>query len=143
MILMPPYIILAVVGNLIIDASVIIVILKKSGYYVELSGSTINKTILKIFGLGFLADLIGMVILIVLYGYFQPTINYFYVWDNPVSIITHLVVIGLTGVLIYFFNKFVFNKLPIDETVVFQLAISMAIITAPWTFLIPVMMFGS
>ena len=83
-----------------------------------------------------------MTILIVLYGFFQPTINYFRIWDNPISIIAHIMVIVLTGVLIYFFNKFIFKKLPIDKTTVFKLALSMAIITAPWTFLIPVTIFG-
>ena len=142
MILIPPMIILAIVGNLIIDSLIVIVVLKINGYYARLQGSTIRMTILKVFGLGFLADIVGMTFLIVLYGVFDPTINYFYIWDNPISIIVHLIVVGLTGALIFFLNKLVFKTILIDETVIFRLALSMAIITAPWTFLIPVMLFN-
>ena len=67
---------------------------------------------------------------------------YFRIWDNPLSIIVHFVVIGLTGVLIFYFNKFLFKRLPISETVVFRVALSMAIITAPWTFLIPAALYA-
>lgn len=142
MILIPPYVLVAIVGNLIIDALIITTVLKMNGYYTKLDGRTIKISILKIFGLGFLADIIGITVLIVLYGFFEPTINYFYIWDNPISIIVHFIVIGLTGVLIFYFNKFIFKRLYINEIVVFRLALSMAIITAPWTFLIPAEIFN-
>lgn len=141
MVFIPPYIIVAIIGNLIIDASIIIIILKKDGYYDALQKSTIKITILKIFGLGFLADIIGMSVLITLYGLYQPTINYFRIWDNPISIIAHLSVIVITGVLIFFFNKFIFSRLHLDKKTVFKLSMAMAIITAPWTFLIPMNLF--
>ena len=142
MLLIPPYIIVAIIGNLIIDAVIIISVLKLNYSYPMLESSTVKKTILKSFGLGFSADIIGMIILIVLYGLYEPTINYFRIWDNPLSIIVHFVVIGLTGVLIFYFNKFLFKRLPISETVVFRVALSMAIITAPWTFLIPAALYA-
>ena len=140
MFLMPPLLIISIVVNLIVDALVVIVVLKINK--TELSSHTMYKTILKVFGLGYLADMIGLAILLILYRVFSSVINQFNIWENPISVIVHFVVIGITAIIIFNFNRIVFRKLRIDEEVVFRLAMSMAIITAPWTFLIPSSLFN-
>ena len=132
--LLPQFLIFGMIGNLVIDGLIVITVLKISK--VELSTDVLYKTIFKIFGVGYLADLVGALILIAIYRIFESTINYFHIWANPVSVIVHFIVIGITAFLIFKFNIYILRKVRLDDNIIFRLAISLAIITAPWTFLI-------
>ena len=137
--IIPPYLILAIIGNLLIDGLIVYIVLKLNK--VEFLSNNFTKTVFKVFLLGYLADIIGAIILIGIYSLFEPTIGYYHIWNNPLSVIVHLIVVGFVGYLIYMFNKYMLNKTIIDEIVIFRLALSLAIITAPWTFLISASLF--
>ncbi len=87
--LLPQFLLVGLVFNLIIDGLIVYSILKINKVYF-LPSKDYYRTIFKVFGVGYLADLIGAGILMILYGLFDSTINYINIWANPISIVVHL-----------------------------------------------------
>jgi len=111
-----------------------------------------KKAILKIWLLGFAADIPSVIILAA--SQFMPYSNTgFGNWwydnitnavvmnpfDNIFAFLYVLIAVAAPFALIYFFNgKIALKKLGLDERILKRLALIMAAFTAPWLFFIPV-----
>lgn len=102
-----------------------------------------KKYILKVFLLGYLADIIGAIPLVILYlnddgseKTFIDAIAYNVFWRVD-TVISMTVIVAFVGWLIYYFNrKFVFkNEVPKTAR---RLSILLAVLTAPYFFYFPV-----
>lgn len=92
------------------------------------------KLILKAWGLGFVADLFGSLLMSI----FTEIFN-FDGYHAPKSLIDTLpfaISILAAALLIGLFNYYLSKKL-MDESIAKRLGIAMGIITAPWFFLVP------
>lgn len=142
----PPLALLALVGNFVIDSVVILVafavlkVTKSTGLSI---GQLYKKSILKVWVFGFLADIVGAIMLFVIMlacennNELVATICY-----NPFNNIVGFLVVAaavlLAVVLIWIFNYYsVFNKLIQDSKIRMKIALTIAIVTMPWTYLIP------
>ncbi len=142
----PPLALLALVGNFVIDSVVILVafavfkVMKSTGLSI---GQLYKKSILKVWVFGFLADIVGAIMLFVIMlacennNELVSAICY-----NPFNnILGFLIVVAavlLAVVLIWIFNYYiVFNKLIQDSKIRMKIALTIAIVTMPWTYLIP------
>lgn len=135
--LMPLWWIIILPANFIIDSIVFIAALtflkipeKKANY---------KKCILRIWGYGFLADVIGagFLFVLLLFDYLGSDIAY-----NPLSSPTAFAATSagviLAGICIYFFNyKKVLPLLEIADHKRKKLAIVLAVVTAPYTMYLP------
>lgn len=144
----PPVILLTLAGNYIVDSLVIIVCF--SVYKLVNSGFNLNtfykESILKVWGYGFLADIIGAVILFVL-GLFGDRFGLSYEltsaicydpFSNYLAVIIILGSIAVSAIFIFLFNyKYSFKNLIEEKTLRFKIALTIAIVTAPWTFMLP------
>lgn len=144
---LPPVVLVTLVGNYLIDSLVVIGCFY--AYKLVDRGFSLKKfykeNILKVWGFGFLADFIGALVIFALNyieGVFKINIEWidqinFDPFSNIFSLIAVLVCIAISGFFIYYFNyKFVYNKIE-DKALRHKLALTLAIITMPWTFLIP------
>ena len=148
----PPFIIVCGVGNLIIDAAVILIAAKclKIDRFFKKHKSCIFKA----WGLGFAADFIGAGFLMLISEllYFLGTnfeslkyLNDYVRWNvdyNPFANIYALLItvlsIAIAGFYIYLFNKKISLKnVDIDERHKKIISLTMAIATSPYLFLIP------
>ncbi|MBQ4599403.1 MAG: hypothetical protein IJB19_05785 [Clostridia bacterium] len=148
----PPFIIVCGVGNLIIDAAVILIAakcLKIDCFFKK------NKTsILKAWGLGFAADFIGAGFLFAVSQalYFLGTsfeslayLNDYVRWNvdynpfaNMYALLLTILAIAISGICIYLFNKKIsFKKVDMTEHQKKVISLVMAIATSPYLFLIP------
>ncbi|GFR34583.1 hypothetical protein TCEA9_03950 [Thermobrachium celere] len=144
---LPPLIIITLIGNYAIDSLVILACfyafkLKESGFNLK---SFYKQNILKVWGFGFLADFIGALIIFgvnMLDGVFRLNWNFvnsinFNPYESILALLVIIVTIGISGFFIYFFNyRYVFNKIE-DRRIRHKLALTLAIVTMPWTFLVP------
>lgn len=136
-------------ANFIIDSLVVLITLKL--LKVNNTKSLYKKSILKVWWFGFLSDLIGALILLVpeLMGKIIPA-NYSARWDKLTSAISYypfesiysflwvIVAIVVTSFFIYLFNyKASFVDLDMEEDSKKKLALSLAICTAPYLFMLP------
>jgi hypothetical protein len=130
--------IVAIVGNFIIDAGIY------RWYLSSFRGTYLYqwKYIWRAYGLGFLADFIGAGVLILLYSVPNSHINYFYIFDTWYNTLVHIVVVAMTGIILFYFNKINLKKSGLEESDINKLSLIMAIVTAPYTFLIPASVFG-
>ncbi len=63
-------------------------------------------------------------------------------FENIWALLWTLAAIAVAGVMIYIFNRFVsFRKLPLENKQKHLLALSMAVFTAPYLFLLPTKLF--
>ena len=141
--LMPPAFIIFGILNFIIDSAVILItkkVLKISNIFEKY-----KKTILRVWGFGFLADFIGAFFLFSmseLFGFLDIPIVYniqYNPFGNIYALLITIVGILISGFFIYLFNKkYCFKKIDITEREKKILALTMAIITAPYLFLLPV-----
>ncbi len=148
----PPFIIVCGVGNLIIDAAVILLVTK----CLRIDGflKKYNSCIFKAWGLGFVADFIGVAFLMIISRclYFFGTkfeslkyLNEYVRWNvdyNPFANIYALLItvlsIVIAGFCIYLFNKRISLKnVDIDEHHKKIISLTMAIVTSPYMFFIP------
>ena len=145
--------VIVIPANFIIDSAVLLltlVVLKKK-YAPELSLKEIYLGSIWIVWLfGFLADLAGALALL-LCTYLMPDSGTFGEWwyhnittplsRNPFSgwgLIVMLLMIALSGVLIYLLNYYVALKKVLPDGILRRkTALSLAIFTAPYTFLLP------
>ena len=127
LLLFPMAWLIVIPGNFVIDSLVLIismVVLKvtdKKQWY--------KRYILKVFGFGMLADVIGSAYMLLMLMVFEVG----RMGDEPYLTIPALVI---SSVMIYVFNYFVTFK-KIEKSLRFKLSLIFAIVTAPYTFLIP------
>lgn len=154
LIFFPPVIFMSLLGNFIIDSLVII-----ACFYIFKLANTQNnlkifykRNILKVWLFGFLADFVGAVILLTL-GIFDnylrlpnkliQGINYDPFSYSMAAIIILLAMI-VSSICIFIFNyKFTFKKQIEEKKLRLKVAITIAIVTIPWTFLLPTKWFFS
>lgn len=141
----PPVIILSLIGNLLIDSLVII-----SCFFVFKLDVRIHlkefykKIIIPVLLFGFLADIIGALILLIItmnnlvipYKLISA-INYDPLSNFKAAIIV-IITMLISSVFIFLFNyQISLKKLIVEKEKRLKVAISIAVITMPWTFLLP------
>lgn len=130
-------------GNFIIDSAVLLAGLWL--FKVKEIKVFYKKTILWVFLFGFLSDLIGCLLLLLtqfmgsegwIYEFIvKPvTVNPF---DNIYSFLYTFLAVVIAGVMIYIFNRFVSFRKCRDKNLNRKLALVLAIVTAPYLFLLP------
>ncbi len=153
MVLFPTAWIAVIPLNLIVDFLVMFITLKvlKS----QNAKLCIKSSLLPVWLFGFLSDFIGVGILFSTYliGLIPAlsesdaytdilgalTMNPF---ENIWALLWTLAAIAVAGVMIYIFNRFIsFRKLPLENKQKHLLALSMAVFTAPYLFLLPTKLF--
>ena len=145
----PPLALLALVGNFVIDSVVILVafaafkVTKSAGLSI---GQLYKKSILKVWVIGFLADIVGASMLFVtmltlesINGTSDIIAGICYnPFTNAIGFLIVVIAVVLAVVLIWIFNYYiVFNKLIEDSKIRMKVALTIAIVTMPWTYLIP------
>ncbi len=138
MILFPAFWIIIIPLNFLIDS----VVLTVSMRYLKLDNKLhlYKKTILKVVAFGFLSDIIGALFVFGVASLDDvfPVLEHI-VYEPANSLITFLImaiIVAITGVIIYVFNKKVsFKKLEVDEVYKHKLSLSLAVFTAPYLFL--------
>lgn len=140
---MPPIIFISAILNFIIDS--IVVLVTEKFLKIENIFSKYKKVILKVWGFGFLADFIGAFLLFGISGLCESLdipIKYnidYNPFGNIYALIITLLCILIAGVLIFIFNKKIsFKNVDITEKQKFILSLVLAILTAPYLFLLPV-----
>lgn len=145
----PPLVFIALVGNFVIDSIVILAafaifkVVKSTGLSM---GQLYKKSILKVWIFGFLADIVGAIMLFVVMLILE-SINgtndiIAGICYNPLNNITGFLIVvaavALAVLLIWIFNYYiVFNRLIEDSKIRMKVALTIAIVTMPWTYLIP------
>ncbi len=149
--LYPPAWLISLPANFLIDSLVLVLAMKCLG--ITEKWGKYKKAILKVWGLGFLADLIGAVWLF-LPGFILNSLSptkaheWFYhnlyapVFFHPFSSLAGFLWVALgvalAGLLVYIFNlKISFKKLNLEAKQKKRLALSLAICTAPYLFFLP------
>ncbi len=143
----PPVILLTIIGNYIIDSLVLV------GCYkvYRLQDKDINlkpfykEHILSVVVYGFLADIIGVALLLVctwsdLFGLSNEIVSAisYNAFSHPMAFIIVLLAVLISFIFIFIFNyKKVFDKSIMDKALRIKIAISIAIVTIPWTFFVP------
>lgn len=132
-------IVLAVLaGNFAIDSLVLCLAMKRQG--LENKRQTWKRSIWKIWGIGFLCDFIGALLILGLYFLLNDVLRVS--WSLvlfPGTTLISLPGVVLAGVLIYLFNrKFAFTKCGLDPAQVHKIALALAVFTAPYTMMIPI-----
>ncbi|MCF0109901.1 MAG: hypothetical protein HUJ57_07550 [Erysipelotrichaceae bacterium] len=125
--MLPEAWLIVLVGNFAIDSLVLYI--GMSVFKIEQKLEFYKKHILKVFGFGLLADILGAVFMFVLMFVF----NIGAMGDELYLTIPGLIV---SAVLIYVFNYNVTFK-DVDQPTRKKLSLLFAIVTAPYTFLIP------
>ncbi len=144
---LPPVILITLVGNFVIDSLVVIAcffIFKLADIQKSLI-EFYKGSILKVWIFGFIADIIGASILFIL-GMIDPLelpndmitgINYD-PFSNPAAVVVIIIAMLVSAVFIVMFNyKITFSKQINDKKLRAKVAIAIALITMPWTFLLP------
>ncbi|RTR29603.1 hypothetical protein EKG37_15020 [Robertmurraya yapensis] len=144
----PPVIFIALAGNFVIDSLVIIVcffLFKLTNQGLGLK-TFYKKSILKVWLFGFLADIIGAVflflVLIVGSGLGLPyEIEAGIAYDpfsSSMAVVIIIISMVITSFFIFLFNyHFTFRSLIVEKALRVKVALTIVIITTPWTFLLP------
>lgn len=114
-------------GNFLIDS--IVLILSMILLKIEDKKAFYKKHILKIFGFGILSDAIGSAYMLILMFPFQ-------IGRMGDELYLTLPALLISAVCIFLLNYFITFK-ECDRTIRIRLALTFAIVTAPYTFLIP------
>lgn len=131
LLLLPPVWLIVIPGNFIIDSLVFLV--SMAIFKVSEKKKHYKSCILKIFGFGFLSDIIGSLYIFLL----MYVLELGRMGDELYLTIPALLI---SAVLIFVFNYF-FTFRRFDKGLRFRFAMILAIITAPYTFLIPTSVF--
>ncbi|WP_017755404.1 hypothetical protein [Calidifontibacillus oryziterrae] len=144
----PPVIFVTLIGNFIIDSIVVIACF----YMFKLTKSEhkrkefYKKSIVKVWLFGFLADILGAALLFIT-GMFGSElglsnelitgINYD-PFSQPLAVFIIIVAMLVSSVLIFYFNyRFTFQSIIENKRLRLKVALTIAIVTIPWTFLLP------
>ncbi|PAQ15727.1 hypothetical protein [Bacillus sp. FJAT-42315] len=153
LIFFPPVVFITLLGNFLIDSLVIIICF----YLFKLSKSQPNlkafyqKSIMKVWLFGFLADIIGAVILMMICGLEGENFGLSYEltsaisydpFSHPLAVFIISIAMLISTICIFFFNyKYTFKNIITDKKARRKVALTIAIITIPWTFLLPTQWF--
>mgnify|MGYP000889100713 CR=1 FL=1 len=144
----PPVILITLLGNYTIDSLVIAAcffVYKLADSEFELK-AFYKKSILKVWLYGFLADFIGAAILFFLgmcgdrfgLSYEVTSAICYDPFSHPLAVFIIIGAILVSAVFIFIFNyKFVFKDQIREKVLRYKIAITLAVVTAPWTFLLP------
>ncbi|MDK2927269.1 MAG: hypothetical protein PWR31_959 [Bacillota bacterium] len=122
--------------NLVIDAGVIGAALRLLKF--SLPGGALRSYIFKAWLCGFLADFLGVAVLFALAdSSLMAPDSILTIWNNPTTVVLHLLTIALVGALIYLANRRLGTRAGLPAAVAHKVALAMGIITAPWVFLVP------
>ena len=140
---------IALPGNLIVDVVVLAVTLKALGHGSKLA--VVKELWWKFWLFGFLADFVGVAALLpcpFLMIWLEPAAPWLYdalspVMHNPFLSLPALAwvaaAVALAGYCIYRFDRRAMKDCPLlSETEKHRIALTMAVVTAPWMFFIPV-----
>lgn len=123
-------------GNFLIDSLVLLLAMTVLGYAGR--KAVWKSAILKVWGFGFAADLVGAGItlgLLLLLDWLVPQWNTFLIPGGQLLVLPG---IAVAGALIYFLNqRFSFRRTELTGTQVHWLSLALAVFTAPYTMLIP------
>lgn len=149
MFLVPQVWLIALPGNLVIDVVVLAVTLKALGHGSKLA--VVKELWWKFWLFGFLADFVGVAALLpcpFLMIWLEPAAPWLYdalspVMHNPFLSLPALAwvaaAVALAGYCIYRFDRRAMKDCPLlSETEKHRIALTMAVVTAPWMFFIPV-----
>ncbi|NPV91885.1 MAG: hypothetical protein HPY50_14055 [Firmicutes bacterium] len=134
-----PYVLIPIVCNLVLDGLIIYL-----GLYLnkaKLRAERLRVVVVKAWIFGFLADIVGVILLLLMDAYL-PFFNSYMAWENPFSLLYYILVIIFVGWMIYRFNYRLLAKEEVDEKAARRTALAMGIITAPWLFLLPTRLSG-
>ena len=112
--------------NFIVDSLVLIIAAKSTGIWAE---GIYKKHILKVWLFGFIADIIGAALMLLAMWIFELDIQ-------PDDLRMTIPATLVAAVLIFIFNYSICFK-DIDRASRLKMALSFAVLTAPYTFLIP------
>ena len=147
----PPVILLTLLGNLAIDCLVVFLALLALRHPAR--GAVLKRCWWKVWLLGFLSDIIGAVWLAAgLFGSWAldadgtagwvsdfamaMTVNPF---RHPLALVWTAIGTAAAGVCIYYFDRRVLRRAPeLDGQQSHVLALTLAVVTAPWLFFIPI-----
>lgn len=149
--LFPQLFLLVAPANLAVDCMVLVVTLTALKHRGK--GAVLRTLWWKFWLLGFLADFIG--VLVLLPGAFLPSIFGGAAWTydlgtammanpfhHPGALVWTLAAVALAGACIYFFDKRAMKRCDLltarEKHVV---ALTMAVVTAPWLFLVPMYLY--
>jgi len=147
MLFIPPIIIITLIGNFVIDSLVLIACF----FLFELAERISLKEfytagILKVWLFGFLADIAGAAILFV-FGIFGNYLGLphdlisaidFDPFSNPLAVVLILFAMLVSAALIFLLNYNITFKEQIKEkNLRLKIALTLALVTMPWTFLLP------
>ena len=143
----PPVLLLVLPGNFIIDS--MIFFLAAKFLTIKNIKSIYKKTILRVWGFGFLADIVGAVFLFLSFTipgtWWNDNIIAALAWNpatNIYALLYCLAAITLSGFLIYYLNyNFTFKKIDMDVLKKKRLCFYIALLTAPYLFLLPTELF--
>lgn len=129
-------------GNLLVDVLVVffaLLALKRKD-----KGRLLKRLWWRVWLRGFAADAIGvawLLLVLILYDAFRMTWLGPVMYDpfaHPAAFLWTLAAVALSGVCIYFFDRKVLHETDgLTSREVHRIALSLAIVTAPWTFFIP------
>jgi hypothetical protein len=145
--LVPPVIIVVALGNLVVDSVVLLLAYQVFAAGRESLGmwNLYRQSIAKVWLFGFLADFIGTIPLIGLVATGFLTLPYevetaimWNPWTNSAALIFVFGCVVLAGALVFFFNYRLALKEAIPhQRVRFKTAVLLAVLTAPYTLLLP------
>ena len=148
-----PVWLLLVPGNLLVDCAVLCVCLLALKHAQK--GAVVKKLWWKLWLLGFAADAVGVAWMLLgwcvpfLTGQMDTAFGAFWEdamlsahmlnpWTHPLTLVWSLAGVAVSGVCIYFFDKRAMRSCELlDGRQRHVIALTMAIVTAPWLFLIP------
>ncbi len=148
LIFFPPIIFITLAGNFVIDSLVILacVSIFKLAVNSEERKTFYKNSIIKVWLFGFLADIIGAAILFILgiwgeyFGLSYELVSAidFDPFSNPLAVMVIVFAMLVSALFIFLYNyKITFRELIKDNSVRFKVALTIAIVTMPWTFLLP------
>lgn len=120
-------------GNLIIDCAVVLLTLTALKHTQK--WAVLKQVWWKVWLLGFAADFVGIAILILS----MFALNFLpEPWNSWLAFGVTALAVAISGGHIYFFNKLeVFSRTQLTDRERHIVALTLAIVTAPWTFFIP------
>ena len=137
----PPIILATLFGNLAIDYLVLLATLHVLKH--PAMGKVLSKLWWKFWGFGFLADMIGAGCLFgsvyfMDFWHWFSNVNIIRPWANLASFLWTLAGVAIAGVCIYLFDRLAMKNCELlDERQRHLIAFTMAVVTAPWLFLVP------
>ena len=126
LILLPPLWLIVLPGNFLIDSLVLIIAMKI--LQMDERKSFYKKSIFKIYLIGLFSDIVGSGYMLLLMICEVGNMG-----DEPIYTVPAILI---SAILIYFMNYYISFK-NCDRKLRFKLALTFAIATAPYTFLIP------